>query len=188
MEWRDKRTLGVLVEDDAGKGEGDVNQGRNTQRNHQRLLKPVRFLHAALRVRRVRMSDARAQTDKGHAHREADHAEHVGDLHVLARPEHGEVEAGLVVQDAVDNDDHHHGDQDVVAGLGSKRDGAASEVPSESTPHGAKEHDGVDAQGKQSRPKEHVIPEREVPVAPRQARDHLVEGNLRSTEGKVITW
>lgn len=188
MEWWDKRTLGVLVEDDAGEGEGDVNQGGNSQRNHQGLLKPVRLLHAALRLRRARMADARAQTDKGHAHREADHAEHVGDLHVLARPEHGEVEAGLVVQDAVDNDDHHHGDQDVVTGLGSKRDGATSEIRSESRPHGAEEHDGIDAQGKQSRPEEHVVPEREVPVAPRQARDHLIEGDLRSTEREAITW
>ena len=152
MEWLEKRTFCVLVENDAGEGEGDVNQGGNCERNDQSLLETVRFLHAALGIRQECMSYARAQSYKGYTHREADYAEHVRDLHVFARPEHGKLEAGLIVQNTVDNNDDHHSDQDVVSSLGSKRDGTADEIRSKSIPHGTEEDDGIDAQGKHSSP------------------------------------
>lgn len=188
MEFRKKPTFRLLVEDDASEGEDDVDERGNEEGNAEGLLELEGVLHAALCVREECMSDARGQTDKCHAHREANDAEHVRDLHVLARPQHGQLDAGLVVENAVQNNHDHHEDEDVVTGLRGKGDGTRRERCVESVPHGAQENDGVDAQGEETRPEVVAVAEREVPVGPRQSSNHLVERNLESTRARGNTW
>lgn len=62
----------------------------------------------------------RRQTDERHAHREADHTEHVSDLHVAAGNQHVDGDRRLVVQGAVDDHHDHHRDQNVVTRLRGK--------------------------------------------------------------------
>ena len=72
-------------------------------------------------MERRKKTHLRRQTDERDAHRETDHAEHVGDLHVAAGSQHVDGNRRLVVDGAVDDNDDHHRDQDVVTRLRGKR-------------------------------------------------------------------
>lgn len=122
----------------------------------------------AWRSKRAKKIYAGGETDEGDAHGEANHAEHVGDLEIVGGPEHGDGEAGLVVEDSVEDHADHHEEQNVIACLRGERNRA----------HGAQQNQRVDAHAEGDRPEEDVLAPFEVEDFPMEVRQQLVEGNL----------
>lgn len=159
-----KQTRSRVVKQRAAHADDDIEESREKKRTVQNRGELRLIVHRALRGGSV----------KGHGEAETAHAEHLRELGDVLGPEEGSIEVQFVGQASVNDIEDDGGEESDQAANRHKRHGA--EVAEEGERCNDRQVDDA--------PEDLALSERELPLDPGEARQQVVEHNLRLNGGE----